>query len=172
LFGILVDPTITFLIGLSFSIIAIILDFFKHALSSRQFDQSSMVKAIDIMENVRSDRFILYSIRNSNKPLSKWTDSERKAAYNVTRAFDILGILDNTKLISRKFVDRFYAMPAKELWDICLPYTQEERKTRGEQHLWEFEQLADRVKNVKGNHPTIRKKKKWPLFPRHKYLHL
>lgn len=85
-------------------------------------------------------------------------------ANQVTRAFDILGILDSSKQISRRFVDQFYAIPAKELWDVCRPFVDAERETRGDQHFWEFEQFADRVKNVKGNHPVIRGKKDGQCF--------
>lgn len=149
-------------------------------ISRRDVNQTSINCAIELMEATRKDRHILYATKNFWKPFSgntekllpEWTGEELEAADNVSRAFDILGILDSTGNIDSKFVDRFYAIPAIELWDICKDFVSEERKKRGVQHLWEFEQLAKRVENVNLNHPAVTGNKKWPRNPRNKQLHL
>jgi len=149
MFEILNNPTVTFLLGFGISVIVFV-SYFGVKVTSRQLTKESAIKAIDILESVRSDRHILYSIGKSPKHYDSWTPEEKAAAEKVCRAFDILGILDSSNQISRRFVDRFYAIPAKELWDACVPYVDSEREKRGPQHLWEFQQLAERVKNVKG----------------------
>jgi len=123
------------------------------------------------MEEMRPERHLLYSLEKSNRKYDKWTEEEMKAAFKASRAFDILGTFDSSGLVDRRFVDRFYAIPAKEIWDICKPYVESERETRGPQHLWEFQQFANRVKYVRGNHPAITGEKSWPHYPRRKHFH-
>lgn len=124
-----------------------------------------------MMEEMRPERQVLYSARKSNKSYDKWTAEEKEAAYKASRSFDILGIFDSSRLVDQRFVDRFYAIPAKEIWDICVDYVESEQKTHGPQHLWEFQQFAERVKYVKGNHPAITGRRSWPRYPRRKRFH-
>jgi hypothetical protein len=141
--------------------------------ASRQIRLSSVAELLDHMEEyVRNARKKLYLIRD--KPYDEWDIEEKDAADKVARAFDILGVLDSTRSIDRRFVDRFNAIPAVEIWEICALYVRAERKKKGhgEHHFWEFEQLANRVKYVKKNHPAYNNKKRWPPFPRRKRPYL
>lgn len=165
------DVTIALsLVAIVVSVVALIIS--SHY-ASRQLTQASAVKAIEIMEATRSYRHVLYDAREFKKRYpDDWIQDEKimKAANEVSRAFDTLGILDVTKQIDKKFVDRFYAIPAAEIWQICKQFVEDERKTRGSHHLWEFQQFAKRVKWVKGNHPSYTNRRTWPPDPRHKYL--
>jgi hypothetical protein len=138
--------------------------------SSRQLRLSSIVEILRRMEETRDDRHIVYAI--GKKPYSSWSDPERKSADKVARVFDILGVLDSTHRIDRSFVDRFYSIPTVEVWDIVRPHVRHEQEKRGAHHLWEFEQLAKRLKEVKQNHPAYHNTDRWPLFPRRRrYSH-
>jgi hypothetical protein len=165
------ELSFAFLLGFIVSTLAVIVQFVNSRNSAHQVSQTSIMKAIEIMETSRIDRHILYSIRESKKRFSEWDANDRKAANNVVRAFDILGVLDNCNNIGHNFVDRFYAFPAIEIWDICKPFIDEERKHRGITYVWEFEHFVTQIKNVRMNHPTLSKKKNWPRYPRHKYFH-
>ena len=170
------------ILGLLVAIFALLASLFRNWYASRQIRLSSVVEILQRMENVRKDRQTLYKIRDGRKPYEEWAIEEKEAADRVAREFDILGVLDSTLNIDRKFVDRFYAVPAAEIWDIVAPHVKFKRKKekRGKHHLWEFEQLADRVKYVKKNHPAYNDansdkksdKKKWPPFPRRKRPHI
>ena len=144
-------------IALVFSVIAI-------WYSSRQLRLSSIIEILRRMEETRDDRHRVYEL--NKKPYKDWSDPEKKVADKVARVFDILGVLDSTHSIDRSFVDRFYAIPAVEVWDIVQPHVRHEQEERGAFYLWEFEQLAKRLKEVKQNHPAYHKKDKWPLCPR------
>jgi hypothetical protein len=166
------------ILGLIVAVFALLASLFRNWYASRQIRLSSVIEILQRMEKVREDRQILYKIRNGHKSYEEWADPEKDAADRVAREFDILGVLDSTLNIDRKFVDRFYAVPAAEIWEIVAPHVEFKRikEKRGKHHLWEFEQLADRVKYVKRNHPAdndttsdkTSDKKKWPPFPRRK----
>jgi hypothetical protein len=165
------ELSLAFLLGFIVSSIAVIIQLINSKNSRNQVSQSTIIKVIEIMENTRDYRHELYPQRGNVKPFSQWNDREKKAADMVARAFDVLGVLDNTGNINRKFVNRFYAVAAIELWDICKPFIDEERKKRGPQHLWEFERFVIKIKYVKDNCPAFTGHQRWPLFPRSKYLH-
>jgi hypothetical protein len=133
---------------------------------AKQTALSSVLATIEWMEQRRGDRHVLYNVRDQKKPYESWSDEERAAADRICRWFDILGVLDSLKFVDRKLVDRFYAIPAFELWDICKPHVQSQQKSRGAHHLWEFAQLAESVRCVKQNHPAIAKSPRWPRNPR------
>lgn len=154
-------PTVSVVLAL----VALLVAFFRNAWMARQVRLSSAVSIVAWLESVRPDRGVLYRIRDERKQLP-WSDEEKAAASKVARSFDILGILDSLKYTDRRFVDRFYAIPAAELWAICEAWVRNERLRRGEHHLWEFEQLAKRVAKVKSNHPAVLKRSRWPRCPR------
>lgn len=164
------ELSFAFLLGFIVSTLTVIVQFVNSRNSAHQVSQTSIMKAIELMETSRSYRHVLYAIRQSKKPFPEWDADEKKAANMVVRAFDILGVLDNCGNIDHNFVDRFYAIPAIEIWDICKPFIDDERKNRGLTYVWEFEHFVTQIKNVKMNHPTL-KKKNWPRYPRRKYLH-
>jgi hypothetical protein len=161
------------LFSLLVAIFALFASLIANWYSSRQVRLSSVVLILKRMEDIRDDRQILYKIPK-DKPYEEWTKTEKDSADRVARAFDILGVLDSTRNIDRRFVDRFYAIPAKQIWDIIATHVEFKRKEekREEHHFWEFERLADRVKYVKQNHPAYHNKKKWPPFPRRKRPYL
>lgn len=84
----------------------------------------------------------------------EWKNNPNDALDRVCRAFDTLGLWDHNKLIQSDHVDRFYAIVLHDLFPILKPFIDLERESRrtGKQHLWELEQLYERVKRV--NHPA------------------
>lgn len=153
---------------------AVLTSIIANWLSSRQVRLSSVIEILQRMEKVRDERQIIYKIPDRHKSYEEWSEDEKKAADKVAREFDILGVLDSTRNIDRRFVDRFYAIPAVQIWDIISPHVAFKRtdEKRGQHHFWEFQQLVDRVKYVKQNHPAYHDKKKWPPFPRRKRPYL
>jgi hypothetical protein len=165
------ELSIAFLLGFIVSVFVAIIQLINSRNARNQVSQSTIIKIIEIMEDTREYRHVLYPQREKPKPFLEWTVKEKEAADKVARAFDVLGVLDNTGNINHKFVNRFYAVAALELWDICKPFIDEERKKRGAQHLWEYERFVTQIKNIKKNCPAFNEKKKWPLFPRRKIFH-
>jgi hypothetical protein len=133
---------------------------------AKQLRLSSAISIIKWLEDVRPDRQRLYKLREEGREFRDWSSDERDAAYRLTRWFDILGLLDSLGYVDQRLVDRFYAVPAREIWDICAGWIKDEQSRRGAQHLWEFQKFADRVRHVKDNHPAHRKIKDWPRNPR------
>jgi len=162
--------------GVIVAFFALIGSFIANWYSSRQTRLASIVEVLHQMEYVREDRQKLRSLKEDDKEFYKKVENNPRArklveaAERVARAFDILGVLDSTRNIDRRFVDRFYAIQACEFWEILKPYViyLRSEKQRKETHFWEFEQLADRLKYVEKNHPANNNKKKWPPFPRRK----
>jgi hypothetical protein len=165
------ELSFAFLLGFIVSTSTAIIQYVNSRNSARQVSQTSILKAIELMEASRESRHILYALKRSQKPFSQWSDPEKKAADTVVRAFDILGVLDNCKNIDRRFVDRFYSIPALELWETCKPFIDYERRERPTKY-WEYEYFVSRIGNVKANHPTTCHRKNWPRFPRRKYMRL
>lgn len=131
----------------------------------KKFRQDGVVRVIDWMEDIRL-RPKRQELREAGA-FSTWNKEVLDAAYEVSRHFDRLGILDSNKHVDRSFVDKFYAIPAIHMWDLCREYVEFERKKANRRaHLWEFEQLALRVRHVEENHPTNRKSNTWAPFPR------
>ena len=161
-----------FLLGFIVSAIAAIIQFANSQYSVRQMAQASITKAIQLVEDARPDIDYLYFTEKSGKRFCDWGDDERKAADNVVRTFDILGVLDDSRNIDRSFVDRFYAGICVEMWRICRPFVIQEQDKRGKQYLWEFEQFAMRVENVYLNHPALSGRKTWPRNPRRKHFQI
>jgi len=117
------------------------------------------------MEKIREDRRVLYSLRDAKKPYDTWSEAERTAADRVCRWFDVLGLLDSLKLLDRRIIDRFYAIPVVELWEICEPHVLSQLEIRGRSHFWELRQLVQQLQCVKKNHPAF-SSTKWPWHPR------
>ena len=130
-----------------------------------QIALSSVLATIDWMEERRDDRQVLYHLRDANKQYGEWSTSEKEAADRVCRWFDILGTLDSLDFIDKRLMDRLYAIPASEAWDICRLHIQNRQESRGRHHFWEFSQFVQRVRCVKQNHPT-ETKTEWPRHPR------
>ena len=128
---------------------------------------ASAISVINWLEAVRPQRHLLYKLKETKKHLKDWTDEEKDAANKVTRQFDILGVLEKLGYIEREFVDRFWAISVVEVWKLCEGWVENERALRGPNHLWEFQQLAERVKQVRETHPAITKGR-WPKNPRKK----
>lgn len=157
-------------IAVSFTalVLTLIVSLFRNRWMAKQMRLSSAISIINWLEEVRPQRQLLYKTREQAKALAQWSDEEKDAANKVTRRLDILGMLESVEYLDKRLVDRFYAIPASDLWDICKDWVEDERSRRGPQHLWEFQQLAARVRYVKGNHPAIGKSEDWPRNPRSK----
>ena len=153
-------------IGVFIALIALVVSIISIVWASRQLRLDSSISIIDWLEEVRPSRHLLYELKASGIPFSKWKKEQKGAANIVCRQFDVLGMLENLGYVDKRFVNRFYAIPAHEIWEICYDWIQDERKIRGPQYLWEFEQLATRVQNVKKGHPAITGAKSWPRNPR------
>jgi hypothetical protein len=153
-------------IGVFVALIALIVSIISIVWMSKQLRLDSSISIINWLEEVRPSRHLLYGLKASSVPFKKWKKAEKEAANIVCRQFDILGMLENLGYVDKNFVNRFYAIPAREVWEICFDWIQEERKTRGPQYLWEFEQLAVRVQSVEKSHPAITGEKQWPRNPR------
>jgi hypothetical protein len=136
---------------------------------ARHVALASVVKMMDWMEEVRGDRLTLYELGRLQKPYEQWSDDEKRAAETVARRFDMLGVLESCGYLDQAVIDRFWAIPAHKVWEICKPHVREDQRKRGEHGewlFWEFEQLADRVKHVEKNHPAIRGERRWKRHPR------
>lgn len=133
---------------------------------AKQLQLSSAISIINWLEDVRPDRQRLYKVRDAKKPFANWSEEERESANRITRRLDILGLLDSLGYVDKRLVDRFYAIPAHEIWEICVDWIKNEQTSRGPQHLWEFEKLAERVKHVRDNHPARRRIAGWTRNPR------
>lgn len=155
-------PLVLSLISLFVSVAALAIAVFRNRLMTKQIMLSSAISLINWLEEVRPQRHLLYKIRDEHKPPDSWSADERAAADNVCRRFDILGLLDNLGYLDPDIVDRFYAIPAYECWEICNDWVKDERTRRGEHHLWEAEQFAQRAKNVREVHPAHVRPNQWP----------
>lgn len=148
------------------SVLALGISLLRNRWMSKQLKLSSAISVVDWLEAARPDRLKLYKVRDEKKPFNQWSEDEKTAANNITRKLDILGLLDSLGYLDQRFVDRFYAIPAKEVFEICRDWLNDERTRRGEQHLWEFQQLAQRIEAVKDNHPALAKTEHWLRNPR------
>jgi len=159
-------PDIIAVITAAIALVALAVSFANFAWVAKQLRLNSSIQLVDWLEKVRDSRNLLYRLRDSGKPLAEWTDADKKAANVVCRQLDVLGIFDQLGFVDQRFADRFYAIPAKEMWDICQDWVENERLSRGPQHLWELERLATRVSHVKSNHPAIAGRTRWRRRPR------
>lgn len=146
-------------------VVSIFVSRYRNQLTTKQISLSSTISVINWLEEVRPYRHILYRVRHQNKSFKDWTENELDAANKVTRQYDILGVLEELGYVDQVFVDRFWAILVYEIYEICKDWIANERSLRGSSHLWEFEQLAKRVENVKKNHPAYIQVK-WPKKPR------
>ncbi len=162
-----VDLIIAFLAGLIIPLAALIFQYLNTNYAKQQLTATAITQAITQLEQAETLQ-ALYELAEQKK-YSEWSKEDKEAAIKASRAFDILGILDSSGQVSRKFVDRFYAIPALDIYNICKDFIEDQRKITGKCYFWEFEQLANRVKYVKGNHPVRTGKNNWPRNPRHKY---
>ena len=161
------EPSILIsLMSAAVAIIALFVGILRNRWMAKQLRLSSIPSIITWLEGVRPDRKVLYQARREGRDFTKWTDAEKRAAYRVTRKLDILGLLESLGYLDTRLVDRFYAIPTAEMWEMTNNWLVSEREIRGPQHLWEFEQLAKRVRCVKCNHPAILGTKKWKRNPR------
>ena len=148
-------PVIISIASLIVSAIALLMALRRNRLTAKQMTLASAISVINWLDAVRPERHLLYKIREQKKPFKEWSEEEKAAANKVTRQYDILGVLEKLGYIDPEFVDRFWAISAVEVWEICREWVNNERSLRGPNHLWEFEQLAKRVEPVKRNHPAI-----------------
>lgn len=154
------------LIGLIVSLFALAISVLRNRWMAKQLQLNSAISIINWLEEVRPDRLKLYKTREEKRAFAAWTADEKESANRITRRLDILGLLDSLRYVDRRLVDRFYAIPAFEIWEICADWIRELQSTRGPQHLWEFQKLAERVKHVRDNHPARRKVAHWTRNPR------
>ncbi len=138
----------------------------RHAMV-RQRMLNSAISVVNWLEEVRNDRLLLYEVERQGRDHTQWSDREKEAAEKVCRKLDVLGMFESLGYLDQRLVDRFYAIPAKDMWDICKGWVTQRRSERGQQLFWEFEKLADRVEHVKRNHPAVKKTEKWSRNPRH-----
>ena len=148
--------------------LALVISILRNRQTERQLALTSIMKTVEWMEEQRPYRRVLYRLRDEGKSLEEWSEEEREAAYRVTRWLDILGVLDSLGFVDRRLIDRFYAVPASEIWEMCSAYVKNQQELRGPQHLWELEQFAQRVRYVKQNHPAFLVRHRWPCRPRQK----
>lgn len=141
--------------SLVLSAIALLMALLRNRLTGKQMTLASAISVINWLDAVRPQRHMLYKLKEQKKPFKEWSEEEKEAANKVTRQYDILGVLEKLGYIDPEFVDRFWAISAVEVWEVCKDWVDNERSLRGPNHLWEFEQLAKRVEPVKRNHPAI-----------------
>ena len=153
-------------VSLVASAAALLIAIQRNRYMSRQMALASMIKMMEWMEEVRPKRLLLYEIGLSRKAYDLWSDDDKSAAEEVARRFDMLGVLENCGYLDKRVVDRFYAIPARKMWEICLPHVRAHQDRRGKWLFWEFEQLAERVKHVEKNHPGVRETRGWQWNPR------
>ncbi len=99
----------------------------------RKGQADAIFKIIDLMEETRPARQVLYKIGIPSaiiKPINQWTKDECDAADKAVRAFDILGMLQKQGFVPDSFFKEFYAVSAYRCWQICMPFVAEARQTR------------------------------------------
>jgi hypothetical protein len=134
---------------------------------ARQTTQvEAFLQLLDRMEQTRKDRAAVRGFIKAKRPVQQLTKVERDSVDAVCRAFDILGYFDHQGMIDPTFVDHFYAIPLKELYDDYLEgYLDELRQNdRDKSHFWELVQLRKRVEHVR--HPADQDLANWPARSR------
>lgn len=154
------------IISLFASVTALIVSLLRNRWMAKQMRLTSAVSIINWLEEVRPERHMLYRAGDQKRNFAQWSDEEKNAANKVSRRLDILGILEGLGYLDQRLVDRFYGIPAKDVWDICKDWVESEQFRRGPHYLWEFKRLAGKVEHVKSNHPANAGTNDWPKKPR------
>ncbi|MCK5261164.1 MAG: hypothetical protein KAJ44_03210 [Thermoplasmatales archaeon] len=104
-------------------------------------------------EDVRKARGKVIEIgENKNKKsFESWTDDDIKYAEKVCHTFDLVGILENDRLVKKGFIAKTYRRTLILCWEAVKPMIdnyRNYRKNRDPKHWDKFEMLYDKAKQL------------------------
>jgi len=136
----LIPPAVT-----AVGVIAAYLTYLVHA---RRMRTDSILHIVNRVEQDRQNRHVIYGIANTDS--TTWDDSQRTAADEVCRGFDLVGYFYDEGIVPESLLKDFYATPVVRCWKKCETFVEHERKTRQQpSHFYLFEKLAKHCQKLR-----------------------